>query len=418
MTTLSRCWFFSLAILVLALASLDTAAESQTFSVLYNFGTNSGDPLNPGVPGLVAQGRDGNLYSTTSNGGTQGAGTVFKITPTGKLTVLYNFDGTHGRAPLGGLALGTDGTFYGTTWYGGTYDNGTIFRISAGRKLTVLYSFTGGNDGFQPYAPPDSSFYGTTELGATNNLGEVFRITDSGALTVLSEFDTTDGGNPYAQVTQGMDGGLYGTASGWGSSGWGTIYKVTPTGVFTDLYNFNGNSDGGGPYAGLEQGTDRKFYGAASGGGFNDGTIYSITDAGNFSVVHDFDGIAGSDPTVTLLQHTSGLLYGDTTCGGTGATGGCVYGNGGGVFYSLDVGLGRFVSLLPYSGKVGKTIEFIGQGFKGTTAVSFNGTPAKFTVKSETYLTAIAPEGATTGFVTVVTPSGKLKSNKQFRVVK
>lgn len=465
----------SISVSVLAVVALTLAAtivaSAQTYSVLYNFGTNSGDPLNPGLPGLVALGRDGHLYSTSSNGGTLGYGTVFKITPAGKLAVLYNFDGPHGQAPLGGLTLGTDGNFYGTTWYGGAHGNGTIFKITATGKLSVLYSFTGDNDGFQPYAPPieaedgnfygtsgfggangcgtvykitpsgtfatlhafsgtdgctpiaplveadDGSFYGTTELGATNNLGEVFRITRSGAFTVIAQFDGTNGGNPYAQVIQGGDGNFYGTASGWGSSDWGTVYKTTPKGVLTVLYNFNGSSDGGGPYAGLVQATDGNFYGTASGGGFNPGTIYRISGTGSFSVVHNFDGTGGSDPTVTPLQHTSGLFYGDTTCGGTGATGGCVYGSGGGVMYSLDVGLKPFVALLPYSGKAGKIIEFLGQGFKGTKAVSFNGTAASFEVVSDAYLIATVPTGTTTGFVTVMTPKRTLKSNKKFRVI-
>jgi hypothetical protein len=108
------------------------------------------------------------------------------------------------------------------------------------------------------------------------------------------------------------------------------------------------------------------------------------------------------------VQHTSGILYGDTVNGGTASNG---------TFYSLRVGLKPFLSLLPYSGKVGKTIEFLGQGFTGTKAVSFNGTAATFTVISDTYLTAIAPKGATTGFVTVTTAKGTLKSNKKFRVV-
>jgi len=64
--------------------------HAQTFSVLTTFGVSSTAPLNPGGPGLIAEGRDGNLYSTTANGGTYGFGTVFKITPAGKLTVLYN----------------------------------------------------------------------------------------------------------------------------------------------------------------------------------------------------------------------------------------------------------------------------------------------------------------------------------------
>jgi large repetitive protein len=88
------------------------------------------------------------------------------------------------------------------------------------------------------------------------------------------------------------------------------------------------------------------------------------------------------------------------------------------VFYSLDIGLGPFISFVSplSSGKVGRTIQILGQGFTGTTAVSFNGTAASYTVKSDTFLTAIVPVGATTGFVTVKTPGGVLTSNKQFRV--
>jgi hypothetical protein len=103
-------------------------------------------------------------------------------------------------------------------------------------------------------------------------------------------------------------------------------------------------------------------------------------------------------------------------CGGTG-TGPACYSTGG-VFYSLNVGLKPFVSLLPYLGKVGKTIEFLGQGFKRTKNVSFNGTAASFKVVSDTYLTATVPNGATTGFVIVTTAKGKLKSNKKFRVIR
>lgn len=472
----TRTYAFS-AILILIFGAAPIA-HAQTFSVLATFGTTSVAPLNPGSPGVIAQGRDGNLYSTTSNGGTYGFGTVFKISPSGKLEVLYNFDGTHGQAPLGGLTLGTDGNFYGTTWYGGAYGSGTIFKITPSGKLTVLYSFVefSSDSGFQPSAPPiegkdgnwygtaeyggnngagtvykftpsgqftalhefggsdgsdpvaplvqgaNDDFYGTTELGGTVNDGEVFRITSSGAFKVLSGFDGAgNGGNPYSPVIQATDGDFFGTASGWGSSEWGTIYKLTPAGIITNLYNFNGNSDGGGPYAGLVQATDGNLYGAGSGGGFNHGSIYRITESGNFSVLYDFDGTSGSDPTVALVQHTDGLLYGDTTCGGTGATGGCVYGPGGGVFYSFDIGLGPFIRFLRDSGLAGDTIEFLGQGFTSSTTVSF-GTAKSSTVTVPTqytghYLTATVPKGATTGLVTVTTSGVTLKSNKIFRVI-
>ena len=156
-------------------------------------------------------------------------------------------------------------------------------------------------------------------------------------------------------------------------------------------------------------GTDGNFYGTASGGTAFNGVVFRISPSGTYSVLHEFDGSHGSRPMVTLTQHTTGILYGDTEIGGSFNDG---------VFYSLDAGLGPFVSLLPYSGKAGISIEFLGQGFTGATAVSFNGTAANFAVISDTYLTAVVPNGATTGFVTVVTPGGTLTSNKEFHVQK
>src|SRR5262249_40714862 len=88
----------------------------------------------------------------------------------------------------------------------------------------------------------------------------------------------------------------------------------------------------------------------------------------------------------------------------------------GGVFYSLDMGLKPFVNLLNWTGKVGKTVEILGQGFNGATKVSFNGISAAFTISSDTYLTATVPAGATSGFVTVTLPGSTLKSNRKFLV--
>jgi len=344
-------------------------------------------------------------------------GNIFKITPSGNLTVLYSFTGgSDGGNPYAPPVEGTDGNFYGTTWYDQMQGCGTVYKITPSGTFATLHALS-GTDGCMPTAPlievNDGSFYGTTELGANNNFGEVFRITPSGQFVVIAQFHGTDGGNPYAPVVQGGDGNFYGTASGWGSSSWGTVYKTTGKGVLTALYNFNGNSDGGGPYAGLVQVTDGNFYGAASGGSFNNGTIYRINTQGAFSVVHNFNGTNGANPYTTLLRHTNGFLYGETVSGGTGSECGT---HGCGTFYSLNVGLKPFVSLVSTSGKIGKSIGILGQGFNGTTSVSFNGTAANFKIVSETYLTATVPKGATTGFVTVTTPKRKLTSNKKFRV--
>jgi uncharacterized repeat protein (TIGR03803 family) len=101
-------------------ALMPLAASAQTFTSLLSFtGSNGSSPF----MGVLTQGVDGNLYGTASAGGTHGKGTVFKITPGGKLTTIYSFctksNCTDGSTPYGGLVLGSDGNFYGTTFAGG-----------------------------------------------------------------------------------------------------------------------------------------------------------------------------------------------------------------------------------------------------------------------------------------------------------
>jgi uncharacterized repeat protein (TIGR03803 family) len=448
---------------------LGTSASAQAFSVLYNFGTNAGDPSNPTLGDIVLQGRDGNLRGTTPNGGT-GAGAMFKITPHGTLTVLHDFD----FEPAVGVTLGTDGSFYGTS---DGIEGGTVFKILPNGTLTYLYSFTGG-DGLHPEAVPvqgtdgnfygttteggnssncyagcgtvykitpsgklttlysfdkthgefpraalmqgtDGNFYGTTQIGGPNDQGVVYKIAGSGKLTVLYNFDGPHGGNPISTIVEGRDGNFYGTTTGGGAKNSGVIFKITATRKFAVIHSLNGTTDGSSPSNGLVQATDGNLYGTTyNGGKTNQGTIFRIgpTKPYPYKVLYNFDGTTGAYPMVALLQQTNGILYGETYQGGTGDVNPCVVGQCG-TFYSLNIGAGPFVSLISSSGKVGKTIEILGQGFKGTTGVSFNGTPATFTVVSGTYLTATVPTGATTGFVTVTTPKRKLKSNKKFRVL-
>jgi len=451
------------------LLGIAVSLHAQTYSVLYNFGSQIGDPYWPHHSGVVAQGRDGNLYSTAIGGGAYTYyGAVFKITPAGTLTILHSFDSAHGSYPYGGLTLATDGNFYGTTLQGGSSDVGTIFKITPSGSYTVLYNFTNGSDGSGPFAPPiqgtDGSFYGTASLGGTG-CGTIYKLTSSGKLTPLYQFDTTHGCHPWAPLVQGTDGKFYGVTLEGGANNYGVVFRITAAGKLAVLYNFDAahganpigpliqgsdrsfygttavggtatsgvvfkvtlkgaltvlhdmsGTDGIYPYAGLLQATDGNFYGANLGGGTNGfGTIFTITPQGSYSVLYNFDSLTGQWPYVTPFQHTKGVVYGDTYAGGTGNVSPCAAGYCG-VFYSLNAGLPAFVTLLPYSGKVGKTIEFLGQGFKGTTSVSFHGTPANFTVSSGTFLKATVPDGATTGLVTVTTSKGKLTSNKKFRV--
>jgi uncharacterized repeat protein (TIGR03803 family) len=262
---------FELALLVLAIVAVTIpAACSQTFSVLYNFGSKSEDPSRPHQSGIVAQGRDGNLYSTTYTGGANGDGAVFKITSSGALTRLYSFDGTDGMYAFGGLTLGTDGNFYGTTNVGGASSYGTVFRVTPSGKLTVLYSFTNGTDGALPYAPPiqgtDGNFYGTTSQYGSGGYGAVYKITPTGKFTTLYHFDSTHGSTPVAPLVQGTDSNFYGTAAKGGANGVGVVFKITPSGKLSVLYNFD-STHGQYPNSLLIQGSDGNFYGTTYEGG-------------------------------------------------------------------------------------------------------------------------------------------------------
>lgn len=447
-------------------------ATAQTLTTLVSFNDTNG--AEPNIP--LVQGRDGNFYGMTGAGGANNAGTVFKTTPTGTLTTLYNFcsqpgctDG--GNTPLigGGLVLATDGNFYGTTTEGGPNTNcnqgaqscGTVFKITPGGVLTTLHSFNGADGSFPNgmVQATDGNLYGTAQEGGANNGGTFFKMTRSGTLTTLYNFcsqtNCTDGGGPSSAPVQATDGNFYGTTFGGGAGfGGGTVYKITPKGKFTTLVteggspagalvqgtdgNFYGtgarNSTvfkmtpsgslttlatvGAFPYAGLVQATDGNFYGTAYvGGPLTDGTVFEVTPGGTVTTPYTFCSQSnctdGAFPLAGLVQSTNGNLYGVTVSGGGCASAPNCYGT----VFSLSVGLGPFVEAVTYSGKVGNTIEFLGQGFIKSSTVSFNGASATPSVKSGTYLTAQVPSGATTGFVTITTSSGTLQSNKIFRVI-
>jgi len=189
------CGLFAFVVFVLSIP-----ATYAQFSALYNFGSKTGDPASPSFSGIVAQGRDGSLYSTTPSGGANGAGAVFKITPGGILTVLYSFTGgSDGANPSSGLTLGTDGNLYGTTLGGGTNFDGTVFKITPTGVLTVLHSFN-CTDGCTPVAGviqgTDGSFYGTTF--AAN--GTIFKISSTGVFSTIHSFRSVDGAGPNAML--------------------------------------------------------------------------------------------------------------------------------------------------------------------------------------------------------------------------
>lgn len=163
-----------------------------TLTTLYTFCAKPGcaDGQNP--PAGLIQATDGNFYGTTSAGGYDLAGTIFRITPGGTLTTLYFFSGTAGVGPHAGLIQASDGNLYGTAG-GGAYGGGTVFQMTPSGTVTTLYSFcpqAGCADGTEPFGgliqASDGALYGTTAAGGANlctfagftgSCGTVFKLT-------------------------------------------------------------------------------------------------------------------------------------------------------------------------------------------------------------------------------------------------
>ncbi|HEV2381124.1 MAG TPA: choice-of-anchor tandem repeat GloVer-containing protein [Terriglobia bacterium] len=240
-------------------------------------------------------------------------------------------------------------------------------------------------------------------MGGTGGSGTVFKITASGTLMTLNSFPGKCA-YPYAALIQATDGNFYGTT--WA----GTIFRITPDGTLGTLDTFDG-SDGANPYAPLIQATDGNLYGTTNEGGLGVGTVFRVTLSGRLTTIYSFSDANGgaSQPTAALVQDTNGSFYGTTYYGG-------VIGAGVGTVFGLSVGLGPFVETQPSSGRVESAVRILGTNLTGATSVTFNGTAATFTVQSATAIKTTVPAGATTGPVQVVTPSGTLASNVNFRV--
>lgn len=314
--------------------------SSGNETVLYSFGSTSGDGFNP--TSWLIRDASGDLYGTTSEGGSNGfggRGAVFKLNPrTAKERTLYSFAGLpDGETPIAGLVRDSSGSLYGTTLQGGTGDCsflgfsgcGIAYKIDSAGVETVLHDFLDGADGAAPEgglvmngagslfgATYEGLFYGGaifainsggefkvvdcfvsfirgslflsrngllyagTLFGGSDKIGTLLAISPSGNVTTLYTFSgTTDGGEPYSGVVQDKAGNLYGTTYGGGANGFGTVFKVdAKTHALTTLHSFSGQTDGEAPIGGLALDSVGNVYGTTSGGGpGGQGTVFKIT---------------------------------------------------------------------------------------------------------------------------------------------
>jgi uncharacterized repeat protein (TIGR03803 family) len=342
-------------------------------TVLYSFQDNGKDGFNPYMVGLIFD-TNGNLYGTTffggsssscNNGAGEGCGTVFQLTPgaNGIWTekILHSFNGKDGGGPHAGLIFDKAGNLYGTTSAGGANNAGTIFRLKPGTngKWTekVLHNFNGA-DGYLPDASltfdKAGNLYSTTVYGGSGTncggygCGTVFRLTGGtgGEWTeeVLHNFNNngTDGYAPIAGVILDSAGNLYGTTviggangSGCNGVGCGIVFRLAQ-GNWTEnvLHTFNNNgTDGGRPYAGLTFEAGSLYGTTAVGGAYDYGTVFKLTpgEGGDWTekVLHGFtDGSDGGQPYDSLILGVNGNLYGTTTAGGISGCGFYAWGCG------------------------------------------------------------------------------------------
>lgn len=330
-------WFRALASVaccIAAFSQLTASAAGATEKVIHAFkGGNDGE--NP-YAGLITDGA-GNAYGTTD-------GTVFKLTKDRKESVLYAFKGgSDGAAPHGALMLDASGNLYGTTLAGagtgcGGYGCGTVFKLAPNGKETILYAFQGGSDGFQPVSnvvmDQSGNLYGTTAAGGAFNsgcssegCGTIFEVQPNGTKITLYQFQGgTDGEGPTGPLIADSAGNLFGTTEGGGGcalGGCGTVFELTPGGQESILYAFQGGNDGLGPFGGVIMDSTGNLYGTTEfvgteEGGVCCGVVFEIpAGGGSEKVLYSFRGGSdGANPLAGVVMDANGNLYGTTEIGG------------------------------------------------------------------------------------------------------
>jgi uncharacterized repeat protein (TIGR03803 family) len=288
------------------------------------------------------------LYGTTGAGGRHvfsglGSGTVFKMTPAGVYSILYNFGATNtdGSSPRAAPAIDAKGNLYGTTEYGGEYNYGTIFKLTSVGRETKVHSFDDNRaDGYLPFygltIDQKGNAWGTSIYGGKGDRGIIFEVSAAGVYTIRFNFGSMPSGasSPESSITLDAAGDLYGTATFYESNYQGAVYEISPGSgkIWTESIPlaFTG-SEGSFPVAGVTFDSAGNLYGTAfEGGTLGYGSVFELTPNGEFISLFNFDVTHGTDPNNNLVLDPAGNLYGTTFYGGGGGT---LY--GGGVLYEI-----------------------------------------------------------------------------------
>ncbi len=361
------------------------STPTGNLTILHVFGDGSITDDGKGPSSDLVQSSDGDFYGTTLTGVSDFFGTFYKITPTGVVTILHDFQGFDANEvsyPTTSLTLGTDGNFYGTTPGGGQYHMGSVYKITPTGTVTTMYSFGSSTVGESPAYPQvgltrgaDGNFYGTTlQSNYDSGTGFVYKITPTGILTKLYAFAQTDG-IPFSGLVQAGNGLLYGMTSS-------KIYRISTSGSLTFLWDSTHATPAFAPFedhdARLLLGADGNLYGVNTplsiGVG---GMFFAMTPAGQFTILHTFgesDGMEGFRPHPKLVQDKHGAIYGTT-------------------YRSIDYGGGTIFVAKPLNAKITQTITFpapanpYAGGTFGLAAYASSNLPVSYTVTGPATIT-------------------------------
>ena len=413
-----------LALAIVAAVITTQSAQAQTFTTLANV---SGGLSHSGLVQDLA----GNLYGTTSFGGSEGFGTVFKVDTTGTVTVLHTFTaGADGAFPIGNLVLDAAGNLYGTTTI--SYSppgSGTVFKLDPTGTLTVLYNFTGGADGGQPgglVSDPAGNLYGTASSGGitvgpycASGCGTVFKVAPSGIETTMYSFtgQAGDGAVPTGNLALDAAGNIYGTTCACGPPG--KIFKVDPAGTETIVYSSPGYS--GEPTGDLVlDAADNIYFPKTSGSRCTTvcgGSVNKLDSAGVATTLHGFAGSPDGRTPYRLVLGQSGNVFGTTFEGGTGS---CTTGNppvqvGCGTIFEID-GAGNETVLYSFTGQAdGKSptasliVDAAGSLYGTTSSTVFKFSPPgpDFSLSATAFTPgSVSPGASSTSTVSVVALRG------------